>query len=49
MASMAKELKRLSPGTEIHALPVDVRQAQLGKLDLLIDATGEGMRAANPC
>ena len=39
--AMAKELKRLSPGTEIHALPVDVRQAQLGKLDLLIDATGE--------
>lgn len=39
--AMAKELKRLSPGVEIHALPVDVRQAQLGKLDLLIDATGE--------
>lgn len=39
--AMAKELKRLAPGTEIHALPVDVRQAQLGKLDLLIDATGE--------
>ena len=39
--AMAKELKRLSPGAEVHALPVDVRQAQLGKLDLLIDATGE--------
>lgn len=39
--AMAKELKRLSPGVEIHALPVDVRLAQLGKLDLLIDATGE--------
>lgn len=39
--AMAKELKRLSPGVELHALPVDVRQAQLGKLDLLIDATGE--------
>ena len=39
--AMAKELKRLSPGVEVHALPVDVRQAQLGKLDLLIDATGE--------
>ena len=39
--AMAKELKRLAPGTEICALPVDVRQAQLGELDLLIDATGE--------
>jgi len=38
---MAKELKRLAPGAEIRALPVDVRQAQLGELDLLIDATGE--------
>lgn len=28
--AMAKELKRLSPGVEVHALPVDVRQAQLG-------------------
>ncbi|WP_265285645.1 ThiF family adenylyltransferase [Verminephrobacter aporrectodeae] len=39
--AMAKELKRLSPGAEVHALPVDVRHAQLGRLDLLIDATGE--------
>jgi molybdopterin/thiamine biosynthesis adenylyltransferase len=39
--AMAKELKRLAPGAEVHALPVDVRQAQLGQLDLLIDATGE--------
>ncbi len=39
--AMAKELKRLSPGAEVHALPVDVRQAQLGQVDLLIDATGE--------
>lgn len=39
--AMARELKRLAPSTEIRALPVDVRQAQLGKLDLLIDATGE--------
>ena len=39
--AMAKELKRLAPGAEIRALPVDVRQAQLGALDLLIDATGE--------
>jgi hypothetical protein len=39
--AMAKELKRLAPGAEIRALPVDVRLAQLGKLDLLIDATGE--------
>lgn len=39
--AMTKELKRLAPGAEIRALPVDVRQAQLGSLDLLIDATGE--------
>lgn len=39
--AMAKELRRMSPGAEVHALPVDVRQAQLGQLDLLIDATGE--------
>ncbi|MEH6671713.1 ThiF family adenylyltransferase [Halopseudomonas sp.] len=39
--AMAKELKRLAPGAEIRALPVDVRHAQLGELDLLIDATGE--------
>jgi molybdopterin/thiamine biosynthesis adenylyltransferase len=39
--AMADELKRLAPGANIRALPVDVRQAQLGDLDLLIDATGE--------
>ena len=39
--AMAKELKRLAPDAEVHALPVDVRKAQLGQLDLLIDATGE--------
>lgn len=39
--AMAKELKRQAPGAEIRALPVDVRQAKLGELDLLIDATGE--------
>lgn len=39
--AMAKELKRLAPGAEVRARPVDVRQAQLGELDLLIDATGE--------
>ena len=39
--AMAKELRRLTPGAEIRALPVDVRQPQLGELDLLIDATGE--------
>jgi hypothetical protein len=36
-----KSSSRLAPGAEIRALPVDVRQAQLGELDLLIDATGE--------
>jgi hypothetical protein len=39
--AMAEELKRLAPGTEIRVLPVDVRTAHLGDLDLLIDATGE--------
>mgnify|MGYP003631305350 CR=1 FL=1 len=39
--ALAKELTRFAPGAEIRALPVDVRQAQLGELDLLIDATGE--------
>ncbi len=39
--ALAKELKRLTPGAEVCALPVDVREAHLGKLDLLIDATGE--------
>ena len=39
--AMAKELNRLAPGAKIRSLPVDVRQAQLGELDLLIDATGE--------
>lgn len=38
---LSEELCRLSPGADIRALPVDVMQAQLGKLDLLIDATGE--------
>lgn len=39
--AMAKELKRIAPGAEIRALPVDIRNAQLGELDLLIDSTGE--------
>lgn len=39
--AMANELKRLSPGSNVRALPVDARQAQLGPLDLLIDASGE--------
>lgn len=39
--AMGKELKRLAPGVNIRTLPVDARQVNLGKLDLLIDATGE--------
>ncbi len=39
--AMADELRRLAPGIDIRALPVDVKKASLGKLDLLIDATGE--------
>lgn len=39
--AMANELKRLAPGADVRSLPVDVRQAHLGELDLLIDASGE--------
>lgn len=38
---MSDELRRLAPGADIRALPVDVMQASLGKIDLLIDASGE--------
>lgn len=38
---LATELERAAPGVNIRALPVDVKLAQLGQLDLLIDATGE--------
>lgn len=38
---LAKELKRMAPGAEIRPLPVQVQDAQLGDVDLLIDATGE--------
>lgn len=39
--ALADELIRDAPGADIKALPVDVRQANLGRNDLLIDATGE--------
>lgn len=39
--AMARELIRSAPSADIRAIPVDVRQAQLGEPDLLIDATGE--------
>ncbi|WP_067099226.1 ThiF family adenylyltransferase [Marinomonas atlantica] len=39
--SLGIELKYSAPGAEILALPVDVRTAHLGNIDLLIDATGE--------
>lgn len=35
------ELRRGAPGASISALPVDIKSAELGKVDLLIDATGE--------
>lgn len=38
---IAGELERAAPGVNIRALPVDVKLAQFGLLDLLIDATGE--------
>jgi molybdopterin/thiamine biosynthesis adenylyltransferase len=37
---MACELERLSPGSRIEAKPFDVKTLELGKVDLLIDATG---------
>lgn len=37
---MACELERLSPGSRIEAKPFDVKTLDLGKVDLLIDATG---------
>lgn len=39
--SMAEELQRSAPGADIRARPVDVKKADLGKVDLLIDTTGE--------
>lgn len=41
VVGMVDELKRLAPRVNVRPLPVDVMQAQLGKLDLLIDTTGE--------
>lgn len=38
---MAEELRRMAPGADVKALPVNVQKAQLGGMDLLIDATGE--------
>lgn len=39
--ALARDVKRLAPGSNVRALPVDVRKAKLGDIDLLIDATGE--------
>lgn len=39
--ALSYELKRSMPTADIRPLPVDVREADLGDLDLLIDATGE--------
>lgn len=40
-SALKAELGRALPSANVRALPVDVREAELGKLDLLIDATGE--------
>lgn len=40
-SALAEELGRLAPGAAIRALPVDVQEAELGNMDLFIDATGE--------
>lgn len=39
--ALRTELVYGAPGAEIRALPVKVQEAQLSRLDLLIDATGE--------
>lgn len=38
---LTEEFRRLAPGADIRALPVNVQKAQLGEVELLIDATGE--------
>lgn len=38
---LREELRRGAPGAAVTALAVDVRGAELGKVDLLVDATGE--------
>lgn len=40
-SALADELQRLAPGVHIRALPVDVTTAELGRIDLLVNATGE--------
>jgi hypothetical protein len=39
--ALGEELQRNAPGADVRALPADVKRVQLGKVDLLIDATGE--------
>ena len=39
--ALASELERAAPGANIRALSVDVKDAHLGDIDLLIDAAGE--------
>jgi molybdopterin/thiamine biosynthesis adenylyltransferase len=39
--ALAEELRRGAPGAKIKELTIDARLAQLGKFDLIIDATGE--------
>lgn len=39
--ALKAELERALPSANVRALPVDVRKAELGTLDLLIDAAGE--------
>lgn len=39
--ALGEELRRNAPGADVRALPVDVKKVQLGKVDMLIDATGE--------
>jgi len=39
--ALADEITRIAPDTQVSPLPVDVRSANLGGVEFLIDATGE--------
>lgn len=39
--ALAEELRRNAPGADVRGLPVTVQLAELGAIDLLVDATGE--------
>lgn len=38
---MTNELRRIAAGVDVSSRPVDVRRAELGEVDMLIDPRGE--------